>query len=109
VALVTDRVQEAYGPVLAMAEAYAEKIDAAADRVLIGSRVLSARVHPTVAEQADAPLSNSGDESREGSTPSRGTHRHLPEVFGDAYYDKGQRMRRTRCRECGEELEARRG
>lgn len=33
-----------------------------------------------VAERADAPLSNSGDESREGSTPSEATHRHRPDL-----------------------------
>lgn len=64
---------------------------------------------PTVAELADAPLSNSGDESREGSTPSRGTCRHVPETYGDAFYERGQRMRRARCRACSTELEARRG
>jgi F420-0:gamma-glutamyl ligase len=51
----------------------------------IGGRVLSARVH----------------------TESAGEHRHTP-VLGDAFYDRGTRMRHATCSTCGLALEPRR-
>jgi hypothetical protein len=58
-------------------------------RERVGHRVLSARVSPPVDEPVDK-------------------HLHLPEIYGEAFYERGQRMRRCRCRDCGADLEPRR-